>query len=310
MDLKSEVKNVILSSLKEPSDIKIGIEIENIIYNDKNERILVNLCNDFSATELLQVLNNKKNISENYSLEPGGQLEWASAPYKNLNDLIRVFQKLDKEKRTKVIILEGAGKGFSAGHNLREVKNLKVKNRYQKLFNLCSKLMIQIVEGKKPVIAKVHGAAYAAGCQLVASCDLAFSTKDALFATPGVNIGLFCSTPMVAVSRKINRKPMMKMLLTGEPIKANYAKEIGLINDCFTKSRLNIEVLKVAKKIASKSNLTIKIGKQAFYKQLEMPLKKAYAYTSKMMTLNMMAMDAKEGISAFLEKRKPKWKNK
>ena len=233
-----------------------------------------------------------------------------SLSYKNLKDLIKVFQKLDKDKNIKVIIIEGAGKGFSAGHNLREVKNLKRKNRYQELFNLCSKLMLQIVEGKKPVIAKVHGAAYAAGCQLVASCDLAYSTKEALFATPGVNIGLFCSTPMVAVSRKINRKPMMKMLLTGEPIKANYAKEIGLINDYFSKSQLNKEVLKVAKKIASKSNLTIKIGKQAFYKQLEMPLRKAYAYTSKMMTINMMALDAKEGISAFLEKRKPKWKNK
>ncbi|MDC3039986.1 enoyl-CoA hydratase [Candidatus Pelagibacter sp.] len=233
-----------------------------------------------------------------------------SLSFKNLNDLIKAFKKLDKDKKTKVIILEGSGKGFSAGHNLKEVKNLKVRNKYQKLFNLCSKLMLQIVEGKKPVIAKVHGAAYAAGCQLVASCDLAFSTKEALFATPGVNIGLFCSTPMVAVSRKINRKPMMKMLLTGEPIKANYAKEIGLINDCFSKSKLNNEVIKVAKKIASKSNLTIKIGKQTFYKQLEMPLRKAYAYTSKMMTLNMMAMDAKEGISAFLEKRKPRWKNK
>jgi len=233
-----------------------------------------------------------------------------SLSFKNLSDLIKVFKKLDKDKRTKVIILQGSGKGFSAGHNLKEVKNLKVRNKYQKLFNLCSKLMLQIIEGKKPVIAKVHGAAYAAGCQLVASCDLAYSTKDALFATPGVNIGLFCSTPMVAVSRKINRKLMMKMLLTGEPIKANYAKEIGLINDCFSKSKLNNEVIKVAKKIASKSNLTIKIGKQAFYKQLEMPLRKAYAYTSKMMTLNMMAMDAKEGISAFLEKRKPKWKNK
>jgi len=233
-----------------------------------------------------------------------------SLSYKNLIDLIRVFQKVDKDKKIKVIILEGAGKGFSAGHNLKEVKNLKRKNRYQKLFNLCSKLMLQIVEGKKPVIAKVHGAAYAAGCQLVASCDLAYSTKEALFATPGVNIGLFCSTPMVAVSRKINRKPMMKMLLTGEPIRANYAKDIGLINDYFSKSKLNKEVLKVAKKIASKSNLTIKIGKQAFYKQLEMPLRKAYSYTSKMMTINMMALDAKEGISAFLEKRKPKWKNK
>ena len=233
-----------------------------------------------------------------------------SLSFKNLNDLIKVFKKLDKDKKTKVIILEGAGKGFSAGHNLKEVKSLKVKNKYQKLFNLCSKLMLQIVEGKKPVIAKVHGAAYAAGCQLVASCDLAYSTKDALFATPGVNIGLFCSTPMVAVSRKIQRKPMMKMLLTGEPIKADYAKELGLINDCFPKSKLNNEVLKVAKKIASKSNLTIKIGKQAFYKQLEMPLSKAYAYTSKMMTLNMMAMDAQEGISAFLQKRKPVWKNR
>ena len=233
-----------------------------------------------------------------------------SLSYKNLKDLIRVFQRLDKDKNIKVIIIDGAGKGFSAGHNLREVKDLKRKNRYQELFNLCSKLMLQIVEGKKPVIAKVHGAAYAAGCQLVASCDLAYSTKEALFATPGVNIGLFCSTPMVAVSRKINRKPMMKMLLTGEPIKANYAKEIGLINDYFPKSQLNKEVLKVAKKIASKSNLTIKIGKQAFYKQLEMPLRKAYTYTSKMMTINMMALDAKEGISAFLEKRKPKWKNK
>ena len=230
--------------------------------------------------------------------------------FKNLEDLIKAFKKLDNNKNIKVIIIEGTGKGFSAGHNLKEVNGLKKRAKYQKLFNLCSKLMLQIVEGKKPVIAKVHGAAFAAGCQLVASCDLAYSTNDSIFATPGVNIGLFCSTPMVAISRKVNRKRMMKMLLTGESIKANYAKEIGLINDCFTKSKLNSEVLKIAKTIASKSNFTIKIGKQTFYKQLEMPLRKAYAYTSKMMTKNMMAMDAKEGISAFLEKRKPKWKNK
>ena len=230
--------------------------------------------------------------------------------FKNLNDLIKVFKRLDNNNDVKAIIIEGAGKGFSAGHNLKEVSGLKKREKYQKLFNLCSKLMLQIVEGKKPVIAKVHGAAFAAGCQLVASCDLAYSTNDAIFATPGVNIGLFCSTPMVAVSRKVNRKRMMQMLLTGEPIKANYAKEIGLINNHFAKSKLNNEVLKVAKIIASKSNLTIKIGKQAFYKQLEMPLRKAYAYTSKMMTKNMMAMDAKEGISAFLQKRKPRWKHK
>jgi len=233
-----------------------------------------------------------------------------SLSFKNLNDLLRLFKKLDADKKVKVIIIEGSGKGFSAGHNLKEVKSLKKQNKYQKLFNLCSKVMLQIVEGRKPVIAKVHGAAFAAGCQLVASCDLAYSSKDALFATPGVNIGLFCSTPMVAVSRKINRKSMMEMLLTGEPIKANFAKELGLINDYYPKKKLNTEVLKIAKKIASKSNLTIKIGKQAFYKQLEMPLRQAYAYTSKMMAINMMAMDAREGISAFLEKRKPNWTNK
>jgi len=233
-----------------------------------------------------------------------------SLSFSTLNSLLKNFKKLDSDNSTKVIILEGAGKGFSAGHNLKEVRSLKKRSKYLKLFNLCSKLMLQIVEGRKPVIAKVHGAAYAAGCQLVASCDLAYSTNDAMFATPGVNIGLFCSTPMVAVSRKVNKKRMMKMLLTGEPIKANYAKEVGLINDCFSKSKLNSEVLKLAKNIASKSNLTIKIGKQAFYKQLEMPLKKAYKFTSKIMTQNMMALDAKEGISAFLEKRKPKWRNK
>jgi len=227
-----------------------------------------------------------------------------------LKSLIECFKNFNDDEKTKVIIIEGSGKGFSAGHNLKEIKSLKGKSDYKKLFNLCSELMMTIVNNSKPVIAKVHGAAYAAGCQLAASCDLAYSTNEATFATPGVNIGLFCSTPMVAVSRKVNRKRTMRMLLTGDPISAKYAKEIGLINDHFSKSKINKEVLRVAKKISSKSNLIIKIGKQAFYKQLEMPLSKAYIYTSKIMTQNMMAMDAKEGISAFLEKRKPKWKNK
>ncbi len=252
-----------------------------------------------------------KNLSSGISIITINEPKtYNSLSFKNLNDLIKVFKKLDKDKKTKVIILEGSGKGFSAGHNLKEVKNLKVRSKYLKLFNLCSKLMLNIVEGRKPVIAKVHGSAFAAGCQLAASCDLAYASTDAKFATPGVNIGLFCSTPMVAVSRKIGKKRMMKMLLTGEPINARYAKEIGLINDCFPKNKLNSKVLEVAKVISAKSNLSIKIGKKAFYKQLEMPLKKAYAYTSKMMTLNMMSMDAREGISAFLEKRKPNWKNK
>jgi len=230
---------------------------------------------------------------------------------KTLKSLINIFKRLNNENKTKVIIIEGSGKGFSAGHDLKEIRSLKNKKKeYKKLFNTCSKLMLEIIEGRKPVIAKVHGAAFAAGCQLVASCDLAISSDDAIFATPGVNIGLFCSTPMVAVSRKVNRKRTMKMLLTGDSINADYAKEIGLINDHFPISRLENEVLNLAKKIASKSNLTIKIGKKAFYKQLEMPLNRAYNYTSKVMAENAMYLDAKEGISAFLEKRKPNWKNK
>ncbi len=229
---------------------------------------------------------------------------------KTLESLINIFKNLNNENETKVIIIEGSGKGFSAGHDLKEIRSLKSKSKYNKLFNLCSKLMLEIIDGKKPVIAKVHGAAFAAGCQLVASCDLAVSSDDATFATPGVNIGLFCSTPMVAVSRKVSRKKTMKMILTGDSIDAKYAKEIGLINDHYPLSKLEDEVLKLAKKIASKSNLTIKIGKKAFYKQLEMPLNKAYKYTSKVMTKNMLALDAKEGISAFLEKRNPHWQNK
>ena len=227
-----------------------------------------------------------------------------------LESLIKIFKDLNKENKSKVIILEGLGKGFCAGHDLKEINSLKGKKGYQKLFNLCSDLMINIINNQKPVIAKVHGAAYAAGCQLVATCDLAISAKDAVFATPGVNIGLFCSTPMVALSRNVSRKKAMKMLLTGDPINAKYAKEIGLINDYFENSKLEDEVLKLAETIASKSNKIVTIGKKAFYKQLEMPLDKAYKFTSKVMCENMMTLDAKEGISAFLEKRNPKWKNK
>ncbi len=227
-----------------------------------------------------------------------------------LKSLIESFKNFHEDEKTKVIIIEGTGKGFSAGHNLREINALKGKPDYKKLFNLCSELMMIIIDNKKPVIAKVHGAAFAAGCQLVATCDLALSTNEAIFATPGVNIGLFCSTPMVAVSRNVNRKKTMKMLLTGEPINAQYAKEIGLINDHFENSKLDEEVLKLAETIASKSTRVVKIGKEAFYKQLEMSLEDAYKYTSEIMSENMMALDAKEGISAFLEKRTPNWKNK
>tara|TARA_B100001123_G_C15342064_1_gene1035428 strand:- start:6676 stop:7458 length:783 start_codon:yes stop_codon:yes gene_type:complete len=229
---------------------------------------------------------------------------------KTIRELIKVFKIYNNDKENKVIIIEGAGKGFSAGHNLKELKKFKNKNKFNQIFNSCSELMMLIVNNNKPVIAKVHGAAFAAGCQLVASCDLALSSKDAIFATPGVNIGLFCSTPMVALSRKVSRKRSMKMLLTGDFIDAKYAKEIGLINDYYNSKYLEEETLKLANKIASKSSLILKIGKKAFYHQLELPLKKAYKYTSKIMSENMMTLDANEGISSFLEKRSPNWKNK
>ncbi len=227
-----------------------------------------------------------------------------------LKSLISRFKDLDKDQKTRVIIIEGSGKGFSAGHNLKEVKSLKGKPNYKKLFELCSQLMMVIINCNKPVIAKVHGAAFAAGCQLVATCDLALSTDDAIFSTPGVNIGLFCSTPMVALSRNVTRKKAMKMLLTGDPVSAKQAKDIGLINDHFSHDHLEDEVLKLAENISSKSRKVVKIGKKAFYKQLEMPIDKAYKYTSQVMSENMMALDAREGISAFIEKRKPIWKDK
>ena len=233
-----------------------------------------------------------------------------SMSFNMLNSLIDALKDLDKDEKTRVIFIEGSGKGFSACHNLKEVRSLKGKPNYKKLFDLCSKLMMLIINSNKPVIAKVHGAAFAAGCQLVATCDLALSTNDSKFCTPGVNIGLFCSTPMVALSRNVNRKKAMKMLLTGDPVSAQHAKEIGLINDHFEDSAMEEEVLKLAENIASKSKKVVKIGKKAFYKQLEMPLDKAYKYTSRVMSENMMALDAKEGISAFLEKRTPKWKDK
>ena len=233
-----------------------------------------------------------------------------SLSFDTINSLLKAFEYFNFDKKSKIIIIEGNGKGFSAGHNLKEIQLLENRTSYKKLFSLCSKLMLQIINHKKPIIAKVHGAAFAAGCQLVASCDLAYSSSNSIFATPGVNIGLFCSTPMVALSRKVNRKQSMKMLLTGEPIKASYAKEIGLINDCFPEKKLENEVFKIANLIASKSNLVLKFGKNAFYKQLEMPLDKAYKYTSEVMVKNMLSLDAKEGVDAFIEKRSPIWKNK
>jgi enoyl-CoA hydratase/carnithine racemase len=207
----------------------------------------------------------------------------------------------------RVVVIGAAGPAFCAGHDLRELRANPGTGFAEALFAQCSGLMTRIVRLPKPVIASVHGIATAAGCQLVASCDLAVAATDARFATPGVNIGLFCSTPMVAVSRNIGRKQAMEMLLTGDMIDAARAREMGLVNRVVAPGDLRGEVAALAGQIAGKSALTLAIGKEAFYHQAEMDLDAAYRYAAAVMTRNMEARDAAEGIDAFLEKRAPSW---
>jgi len=207
-----------------------------------------------------------------------------------------------------VVVIGGAGPGFCAGHDLKEVRAHPGREQYDALFAQCSALMTAIVNLPKPVIARVHGIATAAGCQLVATCDLAIAAETARFATPGVNIGLFCSTPMVALSRNVAPKHAMEMLLTGDMIDAAAAERIGLVNAVVPEAGLDDAVAALAGKIAAKSPLTLKIGKEAFYRQREMGLEEAYAYASRVMTQNMLARDAEEGIDAFIEKRPPVWR--
>ncbi len=218
-------------------------------------------------------------------------------------------------KKIRVVIISAEGPTFSAGHDLKELTHRrqdpdKGRDYFKTVMNKCSKLMQTIVNSPKPVIAEVNGTATAAGCQLVASCDLAYASKAATFATPGVNIGLFCSTPMVAVSRNISNKESMEMLLTGDLISADKAEKIGLINKSIENSLLKKETLVIAKKISKKSAMTLKIGKEAFYKQIDMSLSEAYDYASSVMVKNMLQLDAEEGIDAFIEKRKPNWQDK
>jgi enoyl-CoA hydratase/carnithine racemase len=207
----------------------------------------------------------------------------------------------------KVVVVGGAGPAFCAGHDLHELRAHPDRDAYEAVFALCSKLMQRIVGLAKPVIARVHGVATAAGCQLVASCDLAVAAETARFATPGVNIGLFCSTPMVALSRSVGRKAAMEMLLTGDLVDAVRARELGLVNRVVPEAGLDAAVAALAGQIAGKSPLTVAIGKAAFYRQAELPLENAYAYASEVMVRNMMARDAAEGIDAFLDKRPPVW---
>ncbi|HET6182044.1 MAG TPA: enoyl-CoA hydratase [Acetobacteraceae bacterium] len=224
-----------------------------------------------------------------------------------MNALTDELGRLAEDRAVKVVVIGGAGPGFCSGHDLREMRARPERAAYEQTFSACSRMMQAIVRLPKPVIARVHGIATAAGCQLVATCDLAVAAETARFATPGVNIGLFCSTPMVALSRAVGRKAAMEMLLTGEMIPAAKAREIGLVNRVVPEEELDAEVTRLAEGIAAKSPLTLAIGKEAFYRQAEMPLADAYAYASEVMTRNMLARDAAEGIEAFLAKRAPVW---
>lgn len=212
----------------------------------------------------------------------------------------------------RVVVIAASGKVFCAGHDLKELTAHRTdpdrgRAFFERTMRECSAMMQAIVRLPQPVIAEVDAMATAAGCQLVASCDLAIATDRATFATPGVNIGLFCSTPMVALSRNVSRKHAMEMLLTGEPIDAGTAREIGLVNRVVPPEYLNQVVMKYAQAIVSKSPLTLKTGKEAFYRQAEMGLSEAYDYAVEVMVDNMLARDAEEGIGAFIDKRDPHW---
>ena len=232
-----------------------------------------------------------------------------------MSEIQSVLDKSATDKSIRVIIISGEGKTFSAGHDLKQLKKGrqnpdKGKDYFKKVMLQCSKLMQSIVNNPKPIIAEVAGVATAAGCQLVASCDLAYGGTSSRFATPGVNIGLFCSTPMVALSRNVSKKHSMEMLLNGDLISSKKAEEIGLINEAVKDNELKNIVLEKAIKISKKSSMTLKIGKKAFYDQINMNLSEAYDYASNVMVENMLKIDAEEGIDAFINKRNPNWQNK
>ena len=223
--------------------------------------------------------------------------------------LAGALERAGADRQVRVVVIAAAGPAFCAGHDLRELRSEPHRAMYERVFAQCSELMLQIVRLPKPVIAEVQGIATAAGCQLVATCDLAIAAEEARFATPGVNIGLFCSTPMVALTRAVGRKAAMEMLLTGELVDAATAKSLGLVNRIVPRAELETATMAMAHQIAAKSALTVAIGKEAFYRQAEIDLGEAYRYASEVMTRNMLAADAAEGIDAFLEKRPPTWQD-
>jgi enoyl-CoA hydratase/carnithine racemase len=232
-----------------------------------------------------------------------------------IGELHAALRDIHDDAGVRAVVLAANGPAFSAGHDMKELTARRAdpdhgRAYFAAIMTACSAMMQAIVQLPKPVVAAVQGIATAAGCQLVASCDLAVASDAASFATPGVDIGLFCSTPMVALSRNVPRKRAMEMLLTGEPVSAATARDIGLINRVVTDGSERDAAIALAQKVALKSAYTIKLGKEAFYRQAEMSLADAYRYAAEVMTENMMARDAEEGIGAFIEKREPKWQDK
>ncbi len=229
-----------------------------------------------------------------------------------LDALQDAFDELRTDREARVVILRGSGRAFCAGHDLREMTAARQapdggRDYFRDLFAKCSRVMMTIPRLPQPVIAQVHGIATAAGCQLVASCDLAVAAETTRFGVNGVNIGLFCSTPMVALTRNVPRKQAFEMLTTGEFVTAPRAREIGLVNRVVPEEELGAATQSLAETIAAKLNPAVRIGKETFYNQLEMPLAAAYAHASEVMVENMLWRDTEEGIAAFLEKRKPRW---
>jgi enoyl-CoA hydratase/carnithine racemase len=230
-------------------------------------------------------------------------------------ELHAALKHIHDEPNVRAVVIAANGTAYSAGHDMKELTARRAdadrgRAYFAQMMAACSAMMQAIVQLPKPVVAAVQGVATAAGCQLVASCDLAVASERATFATPGVDIGLFCSTPMVALSRNVPRKHAMEMLLTGEPVSAAAARDMGLINRVVATGAERDAAIALAQKVANKSAYTVKIGKAAFYRQAEMSLADAYRYASEVMTENMMARDAEEGIGAFIEKRAPKWMDK
>jgi enoyl-CoA hydratase/carnithine racemase len=226
-----------------------------------------------------------------------------------MQELLACLDELDRDAGVRAIILAAAGKVFCSGHDLSEMTGRDLTD-YRRIFDVCSELMMKIQAIPQPVIAEVHGIATAAGCQLVASCDLVVAAEEAAFATPGVKIGIFCSTPMVALTRAIGQKRALQMLLTGEMVPARTAAEWGLVNQVVPASDLQAATRRMASKVAEASPLVVSIGKQAFYTQIDLDLPKAYAYAKEVMSMNALAADAQEGIGAFLGKRTPCWTGK